>query len=418
MNNDADQNNAKPSWIKPAVIVLFSTAIGGGVCGLLIVFLFGTSVMSQILNSVYPPVEDINRFVTQTVDPIVSTRSPLEIKAMIAEATNLTNQGEYELAVPLWTEIISMSPGVDTAYYGRALCYYRLLPQEHDMQQYETYLRSALADMDQAITLRPDKGDYYAFRHEVINGFSGIEEYRVNRQALARLAQENAGAAITLGYTNEYPFTDRVYVADFTTLEQCNQALVGIERMLDATAPDNTSITGLYTMRAEARACLGRYEEAVQDVNVSLQNPNNPIAKAYRKGLYLYQLGELEQALAVLNESITSKPTFQGYRYYLRALIYYDLGKKELASADLETGSSYTWERTGVYAYLLGKMALDDGRQAEGIELFQTAEATLDSNCMLIRSRILEELARLGAEPLSIRPSITIASTPIPVNQP
>jgi tetratricopeptide (TPR) repeat protein len=142
------------------------------------------------------------------------------------------------------------------------------------------------------------------------------------------------------------------------------------------------------------------------------------ISKTYTKTAYLYQLERLEEALAVISESLESKPEFQGYRYYLRALIYYDMGETDLARADLETGSYYTWERSALYAYVSGKMALEEGQRDAGIAQLQLAEASLDHNFSLLRMRIIEELAQLGAEPLSITPSITIASTPIPINQP
>jgi tetratricopeptide (TPR) repeat protein len=143
----------------------------------------------------------------------------------------------------------------------------------------------------------------------------------VNRQATQRIAHENAAAAIALGYGEGYRFTDRVYAGDLTVMDRCEEGLAEIERLLAATASDDASITGLYRMRAEALACLGRFEEAVRDVDTSLQNPNLVISKTYAKTAYLYQLGRLDEALAVMSESLESKPEFQGYRYYLRALI-------------------------------------------------------------------------------------------------
>jgi hypothetical protein len=63
-------------------------------------------------------------------------------------------------------------------------------------------------------------------------------------------------------------------------------------------------------------------------------------------------------------------------------------------------------------------MALEAGQKEQAINLLQQAEATLDENHMLIRSRIVEELAKLGAEPLTLTPSVKIDSTPIPIHQP
>jgi tetratricopeptide (TPR) repeat protein len=328
------------------------------------------------------------------------------------------SEGKYEQALPLWDEVIGQRPELDIAYAERAFCYENLLPREHNQQQYEAYVRSALADLDQAIELRPDLGDYYAFRHDVIILFSDWEPYRVNRQATQRIAHENAAAAIALGYSEGFRFTDRVYAADLTIMDQCEESLLEIERMLAETAPDDPSITGLYRLRGEAFACLGRFEEALRDIDASLQNPNMVISKTYTKAAYLYQLKRLDEALAVISESLESKPDFQGYRYYLRALIYYDMGEIDRARADLETGSFYTWERSALYAYVTGKIALDEGQREEGIQQLQLAEASLDHNFSLLRARIIEQLAQLGAEPMSVSPSTPIDSTPIPIHSP
>jgi hypothetical protein len=65
-----------------------------------------------------------------------------------------------------------------------------------------------------------------------------------------------------------------------------------------------------------------------------------------------------------------------------------------------------------------GKMALDKGDRAEGIRLLQEAEATVDHNFNTLRRRIQLELANRGAKPMVITPSITVTSTPIPINMP
>lgn len=63
-------------------------------------------------------------------------------------------------------------------------------------------------------------------------------------------------------------------------------------------------------------------------------------------------------------------------------------------------------------------MALEAGAQDKAIDLLQQAEASLDENHMLIRSNSVDELAALGAAPLTLTPSVKIESTPIPVYQP
>ena len=328
------------------------------------------------------------------------------------------NDGKYDQALPLWTEVIQLAPSLDNAYYQRATCYYDLLPKEHDEMSYSEYNRLALEDMDKAISLSPRNGDYYAFRHDVLITMAYQEVYIVNRQALTRIAHDNILAAIALGPSKNFIFNDRVAAADLTVLDQCDQSVTQTQAILDKTSLQDPSITGLYRFEGEAYACLGQLDKAVQAMDASTQNSNNLNEKIYLKAAYLYQSGKLDEALAVLNETLNTKPTFMGYRYYLRALIYYEKGENALASSDLETGSNYTWGRSDLYAYVTGKMALDKGDRAEGIRLLQEAEATVDHNFNTLRRRIQLELANRGAKPMVITPSITVTSTPIPINMP
>lgn len=412
MNNDAPIDNRTPSRARYLWIALPGAVLCLALGTVLVLFLVRASLIRKMPSAPVIPLPSQ----TPTTRPV--TLGPTEdILTLRLRAVNLMYQGKFAEALPLWDEMISRSPE-DTAYYQRAVCYYNILPQQRNSQQHDLYAQKALADMDMAISLKPTMGDYYAFRHDVLIAFMDTEEYRVNRQAISGIAHEDAKAAIALGYSDTYRFTDRVYVTDLTTMEQCEESLAETRHLLKSTPAEDSSITGLYRMEAEANACLGNFEEAVQAIDASLRNQSYVLSKTYLKALYLYQLGRLEEALSLMNGSLNSQPGFEGYQYYLRALIYYDLGERDLANADLESGSIYTWGRMGLYAYVSGRIALDAGRQQEGIELLQQAEASLDYNHSLIRTRIEEELAKLGAGPLSLTPSIDIASTPIPINKP
>ena len=340
------------------------------------------------------------------------------VNDLAMRASTLMNQGKFDQALPLWSQVVNQAPNWDHAYYQRALCYYNLLPHVHDLQQYQNYARSALSDMDMAIMLQPRNGDYYSFRHDVIVTFEDWEEYRVNRQAIARVAHDNIEAAIALGYSNSYRFSDRVAASDLFVLNQCDSGLSKTQQMLQATPTNDTSITGLYRMEAEGYACLGRLDEAVQAINASLQNNNYVNSKTYEKAAYLYQAGRLDEALEVLNDNLAASPNFQGYRYYLRALIRYEQGNKDQAVSDLKIGSLNTWGRYGLYSYVNGKIALEAGQKQEGIQQLQIAEATLDDHFNPLISRIKDTLTQLGAEPLDIPNSIPLSSTPIPIHQP
>ncbi len=379
-------------------IILLTVCVCLGICCLPVIYIYKTGFLEYALSGGLVPPKNLN--------PIM------------ANANKLMNDGKYDQAIPLWNEVIQQAPSLDYAYYQRATCYYDLLPKEHDETTYSEYNRLALDDMDKAISLSPHNGDYYAFRHDVLISMADQEVYFVNRQALTRIAHDNILAAIALGPSKDFLYNDRVAAADLIDLDQCDQGLAQTQAIQDRTSLQDSSITGLYRFEGEAYACLGQLDKAVQAMDASTQNSNYLDEKIYLKAAYLYQSGKLDEALSVLNETLTTKPTFMGYRYYLRALIYYEKDEIALATSDLETGSKYTWGRSALYAYVNGRMALDKGDRAEGIRLLQEAEATVDHNFNTLRTRIQLELANLGAKPMVITPSVTISSTPIPINMP
>jgi hypothetical protein len=96
-------------------------------------------------------------------------------------------------------------------------------------------------------------------------------------------------------------------------------------------------------------------------------------------------------------------------------LISYDEGKLDEARSDLLFGMGQTWGRAGIYSYLQGRLALEEGDPTSAIEHLQFAHASLGpvGTRPLIR-RIERELAGLGAAPLTITPQVLIPSTPMP----
>jgi hypothetical protein len=112
---------------------------------------------------------------------------------------------------------------------------------------------------------------------------------------------------------------------------------------------------------------------------------------------------------------IEKNPYYGGGRYYLRALISYDEGRLDEALSDLDFGEGQTWGRAGIYSYLRGRFALEDGDKMSAIELLQYAEASLGpvGTGPFIR-RIERELASLGASPLTVTPQVLVPGTPMP----
>ena len=166
-------------------------------------------------------------------------------------------------------------------------------------------------------------------------------------------------------------------------------------------------------IRSQAYACLGRLDEALQSVNDSMFNNSNMGYKNDLKVQYLLMLGRYDEALPILDERI-QETTLTGWLYYTRAEVYYNLGKKNLVQEELNAGMSRTWGRGGWLAYIEAHMALDDGRIEDAIQLLQYADVTFDPTYNPLRWKIQEQIQSLGAQPLSLTPSVPYQTTPIP----
>src|SRR5512138_1528566 len=99
-----------------------------------------------------------------------------------------------------------------------------MLKKQRSQLEFEDYLNQALADIDQAIAIRLDQGDYYMLRQYLLVDLASNQPYQVDAQHILEYARENAAAALNLGSTlDEYP--DRLYVTDLIFTNRCEEAV-------------------------------------------------------------------------------------------------------------------------------------------------------------------------------------------------
>jgi tetratricopeptide (TPR) repeat protein len=315
-------------------------------------------------------------------------------------------------SISYWDQVIAQDPENADAYFQRATIIYETAVKRGFLEVYISKLDQALMDIDKAISLRSDIGDYYALRQSLYWERSWTTEIRVDQQYLVAIALDNAYKAYELGTTiEEYP--ERIIVIDLIFTNQCQKALQEIEKLIAQLPAGDRSLGGLLHIRSQAYACLGRLDEALQSVNDSMFNNMN---MGFKKGLiidYLIMLGRYSEALPMLDDQIR-KSELGGFRYYLRAVVYYNLGMKDLVRDELSEGMPRTWGRAGWLAYVEAQMALDEGRTEDAIELLQLAEATFSPTYNPVRWKIQKQLRSLGAQPLTLTPSVPFLSTPIP----
>jgi tetratricopeptide (TPR) repeat protein len=427
----------KTDWkSNPVLVSILGLLLGLCVCGLPIFFLIRSGLLSRfnmptqpqtlVMPTVTPfelaspvPTPSFTPTPTLIANNLPATETPqplISVETNMMQIQSLMAQEKYADAVLLLDQVIQSAPESDEAYYQRAMSYRYLMEHQRSEFEYEEYLEQGLADIDQAIAIRPDHGDYYMLRESLLAALAGQQNYRVDTQHITKYALENASAALNLGATLEkYP--DRIYVSALIFTDRCEEASQRLQEMIDQTDPNSPSIGGLYRMQSQAFICLGDTKKALQMIDKSMFNNIDMDLKNGFKAEYLYQAGRRSEALQLLNTLIEEKPNYDGWRYYLRALIYQEMGEREKAEEDLMMGAGNTWWHAGLFLYVQGKMALEDGNKEEAITLLQEAEASLGVGSAPLQARIRAELKELGAQPLEITPSVMLNVTSMPTMQ-
>ncbi len=336
-----------------------------------------------------------------------------------AQAIKLMNNQDYAGAIMAWDQVIALAPQNDNAYYERAVCYYILAKGQNAQDVYLSDLRSAASDLQQAIRLLPDKLDYILLRRQVLTDYAYSQDLRVDRDLLFGLAAAEGRKALTLKQPlAQILFLKRQTAENLIEAGRCQNGLDLLKEVADQTPTSDDFYGGVLMIESKGQACLGHLDLALQNIDASTFNGSSLDTKAYLKALYLYQDGRSAEARQVIDQTIQQTPAFSGWRYYLRAVLQAEAGNTQAASQDLDTGAMYTWDRNGLYSYARAKLALASGDQPDGVKWLQHAEASLMTNAVPLRERILDELAALDAFPLQPTPSIDFPGlndlTPIP----
>ncbi len=322
----------------------------------------------------------------------------------------LMEQQQYAAAILCWDDVLNRVPEYADAYYQRSQSYRALTHNQHVQSAYQDYLAHALADLNQAISLAPEMGDYYFARYEIEKMLAENETFLVDQNFWYTQAYSDITLANRLGTVGE--LADRQPGFLLVDLERCDEAVNEFNRLLSINTHGPSA--GLNTGLAVSAQCLGKYKEALKYIDYAIRlHPS--FERSFARATILYNLGRLDEALIEVNKLIAEQKYYCGCRYYLRAIIYYDQGEKDLAQADIDFGTGQTWVRGGIRSYILGHWALDAGEREQGIALLQEAEASLTWRYGSLRKRVQQELVALNSSPLSLSISVPPTPTLIPV---
>jgi tetratricopeptide (TPR) repeat protein len=270
----------------------------------------------------------------------------------------------------------------------------------------------ALADMNEALRLDPQNGDYYDERHYVYMNLAGMELYRVDQDYWWELAVADIKTAQRFGTTVDS--TERDVAFTVLGAGHAEEALAMFNRIPPQTGLSLQSDELLQIGLGESYLALGQMEQALTHIERSHQlSPEE--YKTRERAVALLSLDRLPEALDQLNQSINANPNFCGCRYYLRAYLYYLQGQPDRAQADIDVGTGQTWERGGLRSYVLGLLALDQGDQALGSQFLQEAEASLPRwYGPVLLAHMRQRLQYLGLPRLELAPYAPTIATAMP----
>ena len=375
-----------------------------------------TPVLLSVSEKTVSRTPDKDILITPSVTP---TRTPRPTQTLVATETpfpsltpGIMSDTGFSGSILYWDQFIEQNPENADAYYRRAKLHRESAVAVGGRDAYVAKLDLALKDIDRAIALQSDLGDYYSLRENIYSALMSGFDYQVDYAYLNRIGLDNSQKALQLGTSAEN--AERTPIINMIASLQCERALSELQKLMAQTPSNERAYGGLLHIQSRAYACLGRLNDAIKSVDQSMFNNVNLEYKKQLKVIYLYQTGKYEEALSLLNELIACCENAYGYRYYWRAAINYELGRKELVDDDLMIGMARTWDKGGVLPYVKAQLALEDGRKQDAIQLLQFAEATLDPTFNTLRRKIQRQLATLGAKPLEIQVAVPYQATPIP----
>jgi hypothetical protein len=263
-----------------------------------------------------------------------------------------------------------------------------------------------------AIAIGPATGDQYLDRARVYSKLAGLEDLTANSNYLYEISLENRQAAVKLG--NSTPQSEYQIPYLLFDINRCKEGLAETQKLIDQNPARADKDPTLLNMQANGLTCLGKLGQALVYVDKTIKIRPDSTTDKWLRAVILYQLGRKTDALEQLDELIEDNPDYRGYRYYLRALIYYEQENPVQAREDMYKGAGNTWGHGGLYAYLEARFELDEGNREQAIESLQFAEASTPYIFNIIRERMRKELAKLGAQPLVPTPSVSITTTPLP----
>lgn len=343
---------------------------------------------------------------TSTPIQLAPTSVQGQIELLYTHADGYYQQGNYASEIQVLSRAIELDPQKAFSYERRGSIYLRMTDNLHSLSEYITYLNLAIQDFDTAISLGQKQiTDWSIYSNRAI-AYSALNQqypFRTDREINYEIALENYKFAFQAG-ASEKALVD--VVSQLIQLGRWEEA----SKLAFTLKADGVNEETLHGDLAVIYSMKGDHQKAIEEID----QLNKGCCQNYRQSVVYYNAGHKVTAFTLINENIQDSPSFAGYRYFMRALLYYEQGNYDLAWKDLQTGEGYTWGIYGLHDYVLGKLLIQDGNREAGIELIRRAEATMSWDMGPFLIRIQDELKSMGINRLKPKLSNPITATPMP----
>lgn len=340
--------------------------------------------------------------VTPTEDPTAGRIEDIPMPSpvapeLLAEIPGLIDQVQDHLELARYAEaaaavdrILEILPDYAYGYGTRAMIYSLWAETESDPQIAFEYFENSLVDTHTAIDTGPVIGDYHALAFLFESEYAAItEENYLDRMDHVAEEIEHILDAIDLVTTGEQlQISLGVKLVD---AYRCREAFDYFDRLTAKEGETAAGSGGINFGLAAVHLCLGNYDSAITYMSVAIKETPNQLLYLLMAEIY-FQNGDYEETIDTLNNSFSTHGDHSGWRFYLRAAAYYKLGDTAKALEDIERGMAQTTIENHLRAYVLGLIALDEGRQLEGLAFLEAAQRTLPASEFPALLREIEEV--------------------------
>ena len=233
------------------------------------------------------------------------------ISQILSEANREINEGHYDAAVRLCSQVIGKDSSNDSAYNTRGIAY----------AQKELF-DEAIKDFDIAIQLRPQDKNYFANR-----ALANLNQKKYDK------AISDYSNAIQLDDSDDSLFNNRGFA--YLNIKEYNNAIFDYDSAIQL----NQGEASYFVNRGLAKFNLQKYNEAIKDYSTGIELKSTEPLFFYNRAIARIQIRNYNEAIVDLNEAIKLNDT--NYAFFLiRGVSRFEIKDYEGAISDYDMAES------------------------------------------------------------------------------